>query len=287
MRGSRARSLLSRDRKSHLKKYSEGGHARLPSSGSSRQWARWRLKVRPPRKKHFDSCSKRAQTTFYAARGNAYQGRMMADETHLAGATPGDDTSGLMDLSLVTRADRNTAEAQTIGLAYNQYIFEARRKKRGTTWLTDDFILAVHRSMFGSIWTWGGQYRKERLNMGCEPHLIREQLKLLSDDFLAWDSTESHMPVIEVAARLQNRLTKIHPFRNGNGRHARLVTDIFLHSRKHPLTSVASDSPHGSRRRGSSTIYWSDEEGGPGRFLWFDRVYGKLFSLTLLKIHSL
>ena len=160
---------------------------------------------------------------------------MMADETHLAGATPGDDTSGLINLSLVTRVDRNAAEAQTISLAYNQYIFEARRKKRGTTWLTDDFILAVHRSMFGSIWAWGGQYRKERLNMGCEPHLIREQLKLLSDDFLAWDSTESHMPVIEVAARLQNRLTKIHPFRNGNGRHARLVTDIFLHSRKHPL----------------------------------------------------
>jgi len=160
---------------------------------------------------------------------------MMTDETRLAGATPGDDTSGLIDLSLATRADRNAAEAQTIGLAYNKYIFEARRKKRGTKWLTDDFILVVHRSMFGSIWTWGGYYRKERLNMGCEPHLIREQIKLLSDDFLAWDSIDSEMPIVEVAARLQNRLTKIHPFRNGNGRHARLITDIFFHSRKHSL----------------------------------------------------
>jgi len=71
--------------------------------------------------------------------------------------------------------------------------------------------------------------------MGCEPHVIREQIKLLSDDFLSWDSIDSQMPVIEVAARLQNRLTKIHPFRNGNGRHARLITDIFLYSRNHPL----------------------------------------------------
>lgn len=56
---------------------------------------------------------------------------MMADETQLAGATSGDDTSGLIDLSLATRSDRNAAEAQTIGLAYNQYIFEARRKNVG------------------------------------------------------------------------------------------------------------------------------------------------------------
>ncbi len=43
------------------------------------------------------------------------------------------------------------------------------------------------------------------------------------------------MPILEVAARLQNRLTRIHPFRNGNGRHARLITDIFFYSRQHPL----------------------------------------------------
>lgn len=40
---------------------------------------------------------------------------------------------------------------------------------------------------------------------------------------------------LEVAARLQNRLTRIHPFMNGNGRHARLITDIYLYSKKHPL----------------------------------------------------
>jgi Fic family protein len=43
------------------------------------------------------------------------------------------------------------------------------------------------------------------------------------------------MPVLEIAARLQNRLTKIHPFKNGNGRHARLMTDIFLYSKSQPL----------------------------------------------------
>jgi Fic-DOC domain mobile mystery protein B len=159
----------------------------------------------------------------------------MMDETEPAGATPGDDTSGLLLAHLATRAERNAAEAEAISVAYNKYIFEARRKKRGTQWLTVDFICKVHRDMFGSIWEWAGRYRTDTLNIGVDWHLIPEQIRLLCDDFLYWDSPTSTIPVLEVAARLQNRLTKIHPFKNGNGRHARLITDIFFYSREHPL----------------------------------------------------
>jgi Fic-DOC domain mobile mystery protein B len=159
----------------------------------------------------------------------------MTDETQPAGATPGDDTSGLILVHLTTRAARNAVETEAISLAYDKYVFEARRKKRRTQWLTDDFIRRVHGDMFSSIWEWAGQYRMDKLNVGVDPHLIPEQIRLLCDDFLFWDSLTSKMPVLEVAARLQNRLTKIHPFRNGNGRHARLITDIFFHSRQHAL----------------------------------------------------
>lgn len=159
----------------------------------------------------------------------------IADETRPDGATPGDDTSGLILTRLTTRAERNAAEAHAISLAYDKYIFEARRKKRGARWLTNEFICAVHHNMFGSIWKWAGKYRTDNLNIGMDWHLIPEQVRLLCDDFLYWNSPTSTMPVLEVAARLQNRLTKIHPFRNGNGRHARLITDIFFYSHEHPL----------------------------------------------------
>ncbi len=36
------------------------------------------------------------------------------------------------------------------------------------------------------------------------------------------------MPLDEIATRFHHRLTQIHPFRNGNGRHARLMTDLLL-----------------------------------------------------------
>lgn len=89
--------------------------------------------------------------------------------------------------------------------------------------------------MFGTIWEWAGKYRKTEMNIGVKPHLIQEQIKLFTEDFRYWNDAQSTMPVIEVAARVQHRLTNIHLFINGNGRHARLITDIFFHSRKHPI----------------------------------------------------
>lgn len=89
--------------------------------------------------------------------------------------------------------------------------------------------------MFGTIWEWGGQYRQTQMNIGVEPHRIREKIKILTEDFFSWNDPESAMPVIEIAARLQHRLTQIHPFIYGNGRYARLLTDIFLYSRQHRI----------------------------------------------------
>ncbi len=159
----------------------------------------------------------------------------MNDETQPEGATPGDDISDLILTHLTSRDDRNAAELESISRAYDTHIYRARKKKSGTEWLTDRFICQVHQDMFGSIWEWAGKYRNAQVNIGVDSHLIQEQVYLLCRDFRYWDSDQCAMPVIEIAARLQNRLTRIHPFKNGNGRHARLITDIFFHSRGHTL----------------------------------------------------
>jgi Fic-DOC domain mobile mystery protein B len=159
----------------------------------------------------------------------------MTDHSRPIVATPGGDTSGLILEHLSTPAARNAAETEAISRAYDKHVFRARRKKRGTEWLSDDYIRLVHADMFGTIWEWGGQYRQAKLNIGVEPHLIREQIKLLTGDFFSWNEANSIMSVVEIAARLQHRLTYIHPFINGNGRHARLLTDIFLYSRQHRI----------------------------------------------------
>jgi len=151
------------------------------------------------------------------------------------GATPGEDLSGLLHPHLSDRRYRDVAETELIDRAYQKYIYRARQKKPGSGWLTSELIRAVHMEMFGEIWDWAGNYRTTELNIGMEWHRIPEQIEILCGDFHFWDTEASKMPVLEIAARLQNRLTRIHPFKNGNGRHARLMTDIFFHSHKMKL----------------------------------------------------
>jgi Fic family protein len=43
--------------------------------------------------------------------------------------------------------------------------------------------------------------------------------------------------VDELAVRFHHRLVSIHPFPNGNGRHARLATDLLVHDLDQPAFS--------------------------------------------------
>lgn len=159
----------------------------------------------------------------------------MNDETEPAGATPEDDISGLLLIHLTSRDARNAAELELVNLAYKKHIYRARRKPPNGGWLTDAFIRRVHFDMLGTIWEWAGKYRTAEVNIGIDWRQIPEQVRILSDDLRYWNSDKCSMEVIEIAARLQNRLTWIHPFKNGNGRHARLITDIFFYSQRHRL----------------------------------------------------
>lgn len=159
----------------------------------------------------------------------------MNEELKAKGATAGEDESGLLIAHLTTREMRNAVELESIDRAYDKHVFRGRKKKSGNGWLTEDFLRQVHMDMFGPIWDWAGKFRQSDVNIGIPWHQIPEQVKIMCDDFKFWDSPQSAMSVIEIAARLQNRLTRIHPFKNGNGRHARLITDIFFRSRDHAL----------------------------------------------------
>ncbi len=159
----------------------------------------------------------------------------MTDDSKTAGATAGDDESGLIQPQLADKRARDAAELEAIDRAYEKHVHRARRKAADGTWLTEEFIRRVHLDMFGEIWDWAGKYRTGNVNMGVDWHKVPEQVKVLCGDFVFWNSPKASMPILEIAARLQNRLTKVHPFKNGNGRHARLMTDIFFRSRKNPL----------------------------------------------------
>jgi Fic-DOC domain mobile mystery protein B len=79
--------------------------------------------------------------------------------------------------------------------------------------------------MFDQTWKWAGQYRRTEKNIGIPAYQTREQLGVLLGDVRYWIEHGTYSPD-EIAVRFHHRLVVIHPFPNGNGRHARLIADV-------------------------------------------------------------
>jgi Fic-DOC domain mobile mystery protein B len=86
-------------------------------------------------------------------------------------------------------------------------------------------IREVHNRMFDKTWKWAGKYRTtEKLNLGVPVAEIYERLGALLGNAHYWLEHKTFSPD-EIAVRFHHELTVIHPFPNGNGRHARLYAD--------------------------------------------------------------
>jgi fido (protein-threonine AMPylation protein) len=60
---------------------------------------------------------------------------------------------------------------------------------------------------------------------------LPEGVRNACDDARAWLEHGAY-PLREIAVRLHHRLVVIHPWPNGNGRHARLMADVVREARK-------------------------------------------------------
>lgn len=93
--------------------------------------------------------------------------------------------------------------------------------------LMSDFVRKIHQKMFDLTWKWAGKFRKTLKTIGSDPFLIATELKILLED-TQYQIEHHTYSIDEIAYRFHHRLVKIHPFSNGNGRHARLITDLLL-----------------------------------------------------------
>lgn len=137
-------------------------------------------------------------------------------------ATPlqAEEREQLIPTYIVSRAELN--EIEHIGVAdADRWAFS---RKRGDV-LDTDFLLALHRRMFREVWRWAGEFRTTGRNIGVDPIHIGVQLRQLADDVRYWIDNVTFSPD-EIAARFHHKLVWIHPFPNGNGRHARLAADL-------------------------------------------------------------
>lgn len=139
------------------------------------------------------------------------------------GNTPLDpsEAEGLIP-DLTTQVELNEFEFRNI-LQARQWL--ARNPKISADVLNPETLRRIHQQMFGQTWRWAGRYRLTQKSIGVEAFRISTELKNLVDDVTVWIQCDTY-PKEEIAVRFHHRLVQIHPFPNGNGRHARLVTDL-------------------------------------------------------------
>jgi Fic-DOC domain mobile mystery protein B len=151
------------------------------------------------------------------------------------GATPldADELACLIPSHITTQGELNEWEQLNIehGEAW------ARRQRKDI--LNEAFVRELHQHMFGDTWTWAGSFRKSNKNIGVDWQQVGIKLRDLIDD-AHFQIEHATYPPDEIAARFHHRLVAIHPFPNGNGRHARMMADLLIQKLGQPRFSWGS-----------------------------------------------
>jgi Fic-DOC domain mobile mystery protein B len=156
-----------------------------------------------------------------------------------------DESAGLLPGHIATREQLDEWEAENILEGQRWAAGAARRRDL----LDDAFLRELHKRMFGRTWKWAGTYRATEKNLGVAPSRIAEEVRNLLENTRAQIAGKV-APIDEIAARFHHRLVWIHPFPNGNGRHARLLTDLILAANgAEPFTWGRGDLEHASEAR--------------------------------------
>ncbi|MEP7064225.1 MAG: mobile mystery protein B [Betaproteobacteria bacterium] len=149
---------------------------------------------------------------------------MALDHKYQGGQTPldPDEVAGLIPAHLTDQSQLDEWEQENI-LGAVRWLAASRN----TDVLTEGFCRELHRRMFNRTWKWAGQFRQSNKNIGCDWPQIAARLSQLLENTQFWFAKDV-FPVDEAAARFHVQLVSVHAFPNGNGRHARLMTDRLL-----------------------------------------------------------
>lgn len=134
-----------------------------------------------------------------------------------------EDLEGLIPSHITLRGELNEAEQANI-IEGQSWAY-----KRSSKVLSIDFLNALHKRMFGNVWKWAGKFRISGKNIGVDAYKIPTELQELINNTAYWIEHEIYPPD-EIAARFHHKLVFIHPYPNGNGRHARMAADLLLRS---------------------------------------------------------
>ncbi|MDO8639157.1 MAG: Fic family protein [Candidatus Daviesbacteria bacterium] len=171
----------------------------------------------------------------------------MSKSTKPKGATSYEETA----FGILPRSEIVKLEVEGIKKA-QQYIIKLSNRK---TKITPQVILDIHKQGFGFIFPdWAGKFRTVDVTVGeyDPPHYskIAVLVKNLCDDL---EERLKHIPlpeneerflaeVISLLAWFQHHIVWIHPFKDYNGRIARLLTNLLLLNLGLPMLTIKAET---------------------------------------------
>jgi len=147
-----------------------------------------------------------------------------------------DEMEGLIPRHVTTQGELNQVEQANILEAMTWIIGRSHPDI-----LTESFLRELHKKMFKDVWKWAGKYRKSLKNLGVSADQVPVEIKKLCEDAQFWIQNKTY-PWDEIGVRFHHRLVVIHPFPNGNGRHARLATDVLMRNNSQKVFAWGGES---------------------------------------------
>lgn len=193
--------------------------------------------------------------------------------TPKGGTTPvSTDEERFLKISVTSLEELNQLERENI-LEARSWLFAPRRKLDVHQLLDPLFVRDLHRRMFRHVWKWAGKFRDCEVNIGVEPAQVQQRYFSLMADVKTWVEFGT-FPPDEICIRFHYTLVAVHPWRNGNGRHARLIADrLALAFGKSPFTwggGVALEAKSDTRQLYLAAMKHADQ-GNLGPLLAFAR----------------
>lgn len=132
-------------------------------------------------------------------------------------------------LDITSKAEMDRLEAMALEKAFDVFLHTYDKGHR----FTASDICGMHRTWLGDIYEWAGQYRTVNMSKGDFPFAGAAQIPRLMEEFQR-DVLFRQTPcvyadrerVLQALAQVHVEFVLIHPFREGNGRLARMVTSL-------------------------------------------------------------
>jgi cell filamentation protein len=141
-------------------------------------------------------------------------------------------------LGITDLATLQAAEEKALACAYRDFF----RETRTDTPITCDLLRRIHARIFGDIYEWAGNWRTVWIKKPgihcCVPELLDRSMEIFERDVLRKCSARTlaeEKSFCATAGEIQGEFLVIRPFREGNARTIKLMTDLLAVQTARPL----------------------------------------------------